>query len=146
MKECRCGSSVPDDRRTCPTCGAEVNPTASDPALQDQRRQGLVIAELRAANASLSEQLEQASQQRDTLSEEALALRTELDSLADEYRDVQAEVAVLKQMIRQLDERVRAMRSRFDAMDVPLFEPFEASQAPLFIQDRTGFSSKQRSS
>ena len=132
MNECRCGTSVPDDRRTCPSCGTEVNPGQSDPALQDQRRQGMIIAELRAEKRTLEEELKQTRTERDEIESEAAMLRSEIEELTTEYREIQDEIMVLKEMIRQLDARTRTMRSRFDAMRIPLFQPFVASQTPLF--------------
>ena len=134
MTECHCGTQVPDNRRTCPNCGIEVNPDAVDPGIQDQRRQTTIIAELRGENRELEQKLANEAERHQEAEATVVTLRQELTTLAGELRNVQDEIVVLKEMLRGVDDRQRLIRARFESMDIPMFRPFEATQASLFPQ------------
>ena len=145
MKECRCGTSVPDDRRTCPELrrrgqsgrgrSCHSGSTAAD---NDHRRAARREPSPRAESLHRKNPRDVKRPKR-----RAALQQQELTKLAGELRNVQEEIVVLKEMLRGVDDRQRLIRARFESMDIPMFRPFEATQASLFPQPDNDPKSKE---
>jgi hypothetical protein len=119
-----------------------VNPGSRDPGIQNQERSVLTIARLRDENAQLRKDVEDATMARDAAMEETDALRTSLEQLAREHREVFDDVQTLRAMLQDVDKRARHLRVHFESLGVSFYRPFDASQAPLFPSE-FGHSSRQ---
>lgn len=132
MRDCGCGTSVAEDRRTCPGCGREINPAGTDPTIQDTRRSTTIIAGLRSEMQELSTRATEAEERRKLAETGALALKESLAGLSTEHSELINEMRELNERLRTLEERAKLLRAQFDALGISTFRPWDASQAPLF--------------
>jgi hypothetical protein len=132
MMECSCGTTVPETRRTCPSCDRVIHPDALDPAVQDPTRSTTTIAHLRGENAALTVAAATAESQRLAAEAEAERLTDALRDVTREHELVVNEIRELKARLLEAEERSRILRVRLDSLGLSAYRPFEASQGRLF--------------
>jgi hypothetical protein len=132
MTICGCDAHVPDDLRTCPRCGRELNPNGKDPMVQREQRPGAALASLRLEKIALQKSVEAYEKAAKRAADRDAQFQQSLEDLGAELELLMLEQRQMREGFGDLTERTRLLQARFEALGISTHRPFSASQATMF--------------